>query len=71
MLCDGMEFETAPGTLEFKGDVNVNLIDQLKTKRDYDMEEEDEEGRTLVAVEEYGSAAAQEEAKGWLSAQAL
>ena len=34
------------------------------------MAEEDEEGWRLVAAEEYG-AAAQEEARRWLSAQAL
>ena len=71
VICDGMEFETVAGTLEFKGVVDEDVLEQLKTKHDYDMADEDEEGWRLIAAKEYEAAAAQEEARGWLSAQAL
>ena len=71
VICNGMEFETVAGTLEFKGVADEDVLEQLKTKHDYDMADEDEEGWRLIAAEEYGAAAAQEEAQGWRRAQAL
>ena len=50
------------GTLEFKGLGDEVVSEQLKTKHDYDMVDEDEEGWSLIAAEKYGAAAAQEEA---------
>ena len=68
VIYDGMEFETVAGTLEFKGVTDEDVLEQLKTKHNYDMADEDEEGWRLIAAEEYGVAAAQEKARGWLSA---
>ena len=61
MICHRMEFETvAKRTSELKGVADENALEQLKTKHDYDMAAEHQEGWRLIPAEEYGAAAAQD-----------